>query len=55
MLRHRGIKSQAQANRGETVLEMIKKKQKLLENPANQKRNSVVSACAHGQRFRTRN
>lgn len=44
MLRHKIAKSQAPASRGETVLDMIKKKQKILDNPVNQKRSSVASA-----------
>ena len=49
-LSHKGIKNPAVVNRGETVLEIIKKKQKLCENPISQKRFSVLSACAPDNR-----
>ena len=52
-LSHKGIKNPAAVNRGETVLEIIKKKQKLCENPINQKRYSVLSACSPDNRVKT--
>ena len=48
MLRNKITKSHAPASRGETVLDMIKKKQKILDNPINQKRSSVASAGRAG-------